>query len=308
MLVRSTWFTVVFALAATVTACDGCDKKKEATSDAGGTTTAATDAGAPPAASASAVNADAGAPAHAMSNCPTAVAGASVAIKDVTGGVEVTITGKDEAVTAAIRERAKTLSTLDRTSVDGGVRHDHSGSGGGVTGRCTIILRGTDLAISDVPNGTQVVVKAKDPKELDWVRRETRERDSEAKTAGAETAGSQRMAHCPSSVEGAKTSLKDTTDGVLVSVTGPAEKVAEIRARAKHVAEVAAKPEPARVQHTGQGTGGGGLGRCPIVVEGDTAVQVKEIEGGIEARVSTKKDVAALQKEAKLRAENFSAK
>ena len=81
-----------------------------------------------------------------------------------------------------------------------------------------------------------------------------------------------------------------------------------IRSRAKHAAEVAKKGDGAKVEHSGEGTGGGGLGRCPIVVEGDTTVDVKEIEGGVEVEVKSKKDVAALQKEVKLRAANFAGK
>lgn len=303
-------------LSLSLAACEGCEKKPEGSAtDAGITTTvtttdaatsAATDAGSV-ATDAAAASGDAGAK-HEMANCPTSVPGATVAIKDVEGGVEVTVTAKDDTTTASIRERTKKLAAADRGATDGGAKHDHSGSGGGTTGRCTIIMRGTDLTTADVPGGSKITVKAKDKSEIDWVRRETKDRDKEAKAAGAEGAGSQRMAHCPSAVDGAKTAVKDTKEGVLVTVTGPADKVAEIRARAKHVAEVGPKPDPTKVEHTGGGTGGGGLGRCPIVVEGEPSITVKEIEGGVEVDVKAKKDVAALQKEAKARAANFAAK
>jgi hypothetical protein len=62
------------------------------------------------------------------------------------------------------------------------------------------------------------------------------------------------------------------------------------------------------VEHTGTGTGGGQLGKCPIDPEGDDTVDIKEIDGGIEATIKTKKDVAALQKEVHLRAGGFGAK
>ena len=83
---------------------------------------------------------------------------------------------------------------------------------------------------------------------------------------------------------------------------------ATIRERAKHAAEVAKKSEPTKPEHTGAGTGGGGLGRCPIIVEGDTSVAIKEIDDGVEALVTTKKDVVALQKEAKARAASLTMK
>lgn len=124
-------------------------------------------------------------------------------------------------------------------------------------------------------------------------------------SAEAKNGGGRHMAHCPSAVDGAKTAVKDTPEGVVVTVTGPADKVNEIRERAKHVAEVAKKGDSAKVEHSGNGTGNGGIGRCPIVVEGDTTVEVKDVEGGIEATVKAKKDAVALQKETKTRATNF---
>lgn len=245
-----------------------------------------------------------------MGNCPAFVPGATVDIKDVDLGVDVSITGKEEATTKEIRERTKHLMTAYHDEADGGGRgkHDGSGSGGGRTGRCTIIMRATKLASAEIPNGAKITVKAKDKSEEGFVRRTTRERDKEWKTAAGKTAGPHRMEHCPSAVEGAKTTIKDTKEGVLVTVTGPADKVADIRARAKHTAEVAKKPDQAKPEHTRDGSGGGGLGRCPIVVAGETTVDVKEIEGGVEVDVKTKKDVAALQKEAKDRLANLGGK
>lgn len=126
--------------------------------------------------------------------------------------------------------------------------------------------------------------------------------------AGAPVAagpGVQRMAHCPSAATGARTVVKDATDGVVVTVTGPADQVGDIRARARHVAEVAKLSEPKKIEHTGKGTGGGGLGRCPIVLEGDTTVELKDVEAGVEITVTTKRDVAALRRETRERAASF---
>jgi hypothetical protein len=241
-----------------------------------------------------------------MGNCPTSVTGAEVALKDVEGGIEVSITAKNDEATKEVRSRAKKIAEADTIDAGANTKHDHSGSGGGRTGRCTIIMRNTTLAVAEIPGGSKITVKPKDKTELDWLRRETKDRDREAKSGAAQGAGVQRMAHCPSAITGTKTTVKDTNEGVTVTVTGSADKVAEIRERAKHAAEVAKKGEGAKVEHTGEGTGGGGIGRCPIVVEGDTTVSVKEIDSGVEVDVKTKKDVPALQKEAKARAEFFS--
>lgn len=254
---------------------------------------------------------DAGAAGGHMNNCPTAAPGATVALKDIEGGIEISITGKDDAAAKDIKARTVKLVEADRNEVDAGVKHDHAGSGHGIYGRCTIVMRKTKLTTTDLPNGVKATVLALDKTEVDWLRRETRDRDKEAGMAGSAGAGVHKMAHCPSAVEGAKTTVKDSKEGVIVTVTaapGAADKVKDIRDRAKHTADVAKMAEPPKVEHNSEGKGGGGLGRCPVVVEGDTTVDVKDIENGTEITVKAKKDVAGLQKEAKLRAGNFGAK
>jgi hypothetical protein len=291
----------------------GCDEKKKepavvvtppdaalvaATADAA--TATGTDSGE--------ATADAGKHDTHMANCPTSAPGATVVLKDVEGGIELAITGKDEVVTKDIKERMAKLVEADKNEPKTGVKHDHSGSGGGKYGRCTIVMRNTLLTTADLPNGVKATVKANDKTEVDWVRRETRDRDKATKSPAAEGAGTRKMANCPSAVEGAKTSVKDSKEGVIVTVTGTGDAVKDIRERAKHAADVSKMAEPPKVEHTAEGKGGGGLGRCPVVVEGDTTVDVKEIESGVEITVKAKKDVAALQKEAKARAANFGTK
>jgi hypothetical protein len=241
-----------------------------------------------------------------MAHCPSAVPGATVTIKDIEGGVEVSVVGKDEAAGKDIRERMAKLVASAKSDADSGVHHTGHGEGGGRTGHCTIVMKNTKVDSTDVPNGIKAKVLAKDKAEVDWVRRETRDRDKDSHSPGG--VGEHKMAHCPAAVEGAKVAVKDDKEGVVVTVTGPADKVADIRARAKHIADVAAKPDPKKPEHTGEGTGGGQTGKCPIDPEGDDTVTIKDVEGGIEATVKTKKDVAALQKETRARAGNFGAK
>jgi len=297
----------------------GCDDKKKtetpptpsasavtATSDAA--TAMAGDAMAATAEAGTAATADAGPSDGHMANCPTAAPGATVSLKDVEGGIEVSITGKDEAAAKEIKARMTKLVEADKHEADAGVKHDHAGSGHGTYGRCTIVMRNTKLTTADIPNGVKAMVIASSKAEVDWVRRETRDRDKEAKTPGFEGAGAHKMNHCPSAVEGATTVVKDSKEGVVVTVTATGDKVKEVRDRAKHTAEIAKLPEPPKVEHNSEGKGGGGLGRCPVVVEGDTTVEVKDIENGSEITVKAKKNVAALQKEAKERAAKFGAK
>jgi hypothetical protein len=297
-------------------ATGGCDDKKKpetsptpsATTTASAVTATATDAAAAMAEAGTMATADAGTVDGHMANCPSAAPGATVALKDVEGGIEVSITGKDEAAAKEIKARMAKLVEADKNEADAGVKHDHSGSGHGTYGRCTIVMRNTKLTTGDIPNGVKATVLASNKTEVDWVRRETRDRDKESKLPGAEGKGAHKMAHCPSAVEGAKTVVKDSKEGVVVTVTGTGDMVKDIRDRAKHTAEIAKLAEPPKVEHNSEGKGGGGLGRCPIVVEGDTTVEVKDIDNGSEITVKAKKDVPALQKEAKARAANFGSK
>jgi hypothetical protein len=117
--------------------------------------------------------------------------------------------------------------------------------------------------------------------------------------AHAQNVGRGQMRHCPTAVSGAKTEVTDTPEGVQLTVTGKDE--AEIRRRAKHLAEVAAA-EPEVVDHQGNGHGGGGLGGCLVVLK-DTTITAEEVAGGAKLAVKANKpvDVPWLQKETRAR-------
>lgn len=248
------------------------------------------------------------APSGKMAHCPDAVQGAKTAIADVPGGVQITITATDTAAVADIRARTQAL--LDAQKNQGPtVHHTGTGEGGGLLGRCPVVLKDTTIVAADVDQGSKVTVTAKDPAELDWLRRETRDREEDLEAAGS-PAGSGKMSHCPSAVEGATTALKNTPDGVRVTVTAkddPAVKA--IRDRSNHLAEIAngaADGGAMAVTHTGEGGGGGGLGRCPVVVR-DTSIKVKDVPGGsqIDVKAKSAAGVTPLQKEAVERAAKF---
>jgi hypothetical protein len=114
----------------------------------------------------------------------------------------------------------------------------------------------------------------------------------------AATVGGGHMQHCPSAVPGAKTEIKDNKDSVEIVVTSSeAAKTDEIRKRAKHVVD-AAKSDPDSVVHNGEGHGGGGLGRCEVVLK-DTKVTSEEVDGGARIVVTPNKpvDIEWLKKE-----------
>ena len=115
-------------------------------------------------------------------------------------------------------------------------------------------------------------------------------------------AGVGRMANCPTAVDGATVDITDTADGVVITITAATEaKVDEIRADARHVVDVSRK-NPSDVRHTGEGEGGGGLGKCVVVLK-DTTVTADDVPGGARITVTPNQREAleALQKEVRER-------
>ena len=111
-----------------------------------------------------------------------------------------------------------------------------------------------------------------------------------AKEATPPTVGGGHMQHCPTTVAGAKTDIKDGKDSVEITVTSTdAAKTEEIRKRAKHLVD-AAKQDPTSVAHTGEGHGGGGLGNCEVVLK-DTTVTAEDVDGGSKLTVKPTKAV-----------------
>ena len=304
---RSTALLLFVLPLALLAGCDSCNDK----STSGTTPSASVVASTPPSASAStppAASSAGLAPSGKMAHCPNAVTGATTEIKDAPGGVEVTVTGTDDATAADIRARVHALVDAQKNQ-NPNVKHTGQGEGGGLLGRCPIVLKDTTITTADVPNGAKMTVATKDPLEVDWLRRETRDREEDLKLAGS-PAGVGMMAHCPSAIAGVTTTLKNTKDGVSVILTGKDDPTTKsIRERVAHLLEVSKNPEAgaaAAVTHTGEGGGGGSIGRCPVVLQ-DTVLTAKDIPGGsqvdVKAEVAT--GVAALQAEAKERVAKF---
>ena len=283
----------------------GCEETKPAptqpTASAKPTALATATATAMPPASASAASAKQG----NMTHCPNAVEGATTDIKDTKEGVDITVTAKDDKATKDIRDRSKHL--VDAAKAESATpKHTGEGSGGGQFGRCPVVMKNTGIEAKDVPGGSMISVKAKDPKEADWLRREAKERQAELAEPGGKDAGQRKMANCPSAVQGATTTVKEAAGAMELTVTAKDEAATkDIRDRAKKILE-AAKADPTDVKHTGDGKGGGGLGRCPIILK-DTTVTAKDAPGGSVFTVKPAKpgDLAGLVKEAKERIETL---
>ena len=241
-----------------------------------------------------------------MAHCPNAVDGATTTITDVEGAVSLAIVGSKPDAIAQIQARSQALLDASKNQ-DGGVHHNGTGEGGGQFGRCPVVMRNTTLAVTNTSSGATIVVKPETPKELDWLRRETRERNAELTAPNAVGAGAGKMSHCPSAAPGANTVVADVTSGVTVTITGKSDAVTtDIRDRVKHLLDAAKDTAPTG-SHDGSGNGGGGLGRCPVVLS-DTTVTAKDVPGGSQVTVKSAKPngVDGLRKETRDRVANFS--
>ncbi len=111
----------------------------------------------------------------------------------------------------------------------------------------------------------------------------------------------EKMRHCPLALDGAVSTLEDIEGGVRFTIK--VANVAEVRKRAQHVVEFAAKRS--RAGHGEfDGKGGGRMKNCPVVTDGVT-ITATDIDGGTTLElVSTKVD--DLRREARRRADAFS--
>jgi hypothetical protein len=104
-----------------------------------------------------------------------------------------------------------------------------------------------------------------------------------ADAAPAAEAMANKAGWCPSTVAGATTAIdKDASkDGtVVVTVTAADEAAtATIRARTRHLVDVQKAPG-ATIQHTGEGTGGGDAGVCPVIARQNTLAS-EDVAGGV---------------------------
>lgn len=295
-----------FALVVSLAACDKETPKPSAAPPAASASSVAS-ASAMPSASASAAPVASAtlAPQGKMAHCPSAVAGASTVVKDIEGGVSLAVTAKEPAAVGDVRARAKFLADSAK-NMSPDVKHTGGGEGGGAFGRCPVVMRNTAVEVKEVEGGAEISVKPKDAKELDWLRRESRERLAEIGDPNAKEAGQGKMANCPSAIDGATTTVKELKDGVEVTVVGKGDEAQKtIRERAKAVV-AAAKLEAQKVTHKGDGSGGGGFGRCPVVLK-ETKVESKDVPGGVVFTVKPEKPagLAELKKETAERAQKF---
>lgn len=125
----------------------------------------------------------------------------------------------------------------------------------------------------------------------------------EKNMSGPRTRG---LASCPSAVPGATTEVMNAPDGVELMITSPEKGGArQIQFLARRLAEL--RPAADEVRHSGEGTGGGKLGYCPVVIAG-TDLVVEDVAGGARVVVRARHPelVGALQEVTRARADALS--
>ena len=114
----------------------------------------------------------------------------------------------------------------------------------------------------------------------------------------------EKMRHCPLALEGATSTLDDIAGGVRFTIKAPDAAVAEVRRRARHIVEFAAKRT--REGHGGfDGKGGGRMKNCPVVTD-QVSITATDIDAGAELEIVTDAaNVEHLRDETRERVKNF---
>lgn len=108
-------------------------------------------------------------------DCPAYPGRATVTIADMDGGYTVAIATTDEAAVGDIRENARYVESASAAGA-GASALTFDRTMGNRTANCPVILDGTVITVADQPGGAIVTVKAKDPANVDALRKEAREK------------------------------------------------------------------------------------------------------------------------------------
>jgi hypothetical protein len=121
-----------------------------------------------------------------MRRCPVTADGAYTIIRDVEGGVEIDVVGKNDAAVAEIRARAVRL--LSEATSPGAPRAGSAGprpaapksaratprEGSGRSGSCPIMALDAVVHAEPLEHGSRFTVSAESPADVEWLRAQTR--------------------------------------------------------------------------------------------------------------------------------------
>ena len=209
--------------------------------------------------------------ADAFPLCPSALGDTHTDVQDVDDGVIVDVTANDAASADAIRARANGLLS----AVKDAEHSDFAAAKRGGLAYCPVVVEDTHISTAVIDRGVRFVVTT-NPSEVTWLRHETRARFAELRVPTVPS--SPALAHCPSALPSALTSVRDGEGTVVVTVVSRDADVADaIRGRAWHIAE--ASKNVGAIDDDASGSP-----QCPIFAEG-TSVDATEIPGGSEITI-----------------------
>jgi len=116
-----------------------------------------------------------GARERALANCPSAVPGAVTRVRDVPGGVQVTVRASNRFAVKQIRLRAR-QNLRPRRPSSPLVEHTGRATGGGRIGYCPLVRGYTRATVRNLPDGATVTVRPIDRRDLALLRKTARER------------------------------------------------------------------------------------------------------------------------------------
>jgi hypothetical protein len=108
-------------------------------------------------------------------DCPAYPGKAAVTVTDIDGGYTVAIATTDESAVGDIRENARYVESAAAAGA-GSAALTFDRTMGNRTANCPVILEGATITVVDQPGGAIVTVKAKDPANVDALRKEAREK------------------------------------------------------------------------------------------------------------------------------------
>jgi hypothetical protein len=112
---------------------------------------------------------------RALTNCPSAVPGSTTRVRNVPGGIEVTVRSSNRFAARQIRTRARASRRPLRAGSEL-VEHSGRATGGGRIGYCPVVRGYTRLSVKNVPDGATITIRPIDRRDLATLRRTSRER------------------------------------------------------------------------------------------------------------------------------------
>lgn len=116
----------------------------------------------------------------------------------------------------------------------------------------------------------------------------------------------EKMRHCPLAIDGSSSTLEDIDGGVRFTIKVPAASIPEVRRRAHHIVDFAAKKT--REGHGEfDGKGGGRMKNCPVVTDNVTIAAADIADGAQLDVLADPGHIEQLRAESRERAQKFPA-